>query len=368
MKIAGIGSVKLVEMLDWESDCVLMPTCMLVLKVLLAELHRPRTNNCERWQMGSIKNSVASEPAETAQFRLVDVSGRATELEKNKFDEASGDYVFNQAALATEEKFTLVLQNYVQFESTLTSITLNHFIFGNPDWSNFIDEIQLVNGSLLNLLSSTKAYLDQVPQHLNDIYGAGSNEARAFAKATNQEFDARFEYRIISALRNHLQHNDFPVKWLEFSNSWSQQDGGNDTCSHKLVVSLSVDDLVRNEHVRSDTRKELGMTGQTKLDVKPLVRAYISSIARLHSSVRTLMDQKAQSAEERVRALIKSAEDDLGKRVLGLCVEAICESGEVSAKIPVFAENIERRRHLIKRSHLITNLEKHFVSSEVATK
>lgn len=316
-----------------------------------------------------MKDQLGDDAAETVRYRLVDLSGRAVDIESAAFYEAKGDYAFNQAALATEEKYALVQRNYVQFESTLAEITLNNLIFGIDDWSDFIDSIQLVNGSLLNLLSSTKAYLDQVPQHLNDIFGKESLEATAFTKLTHNEFDARFEYRIISGLRNHLQHGDFPVKWLEFSSAWSANGGVKESCAHKIAALLSVDDLIRNAFIRAATRAELEATGQSRLDVKPLVRGYMSSIAQLHSNVRTSFDQKAQLSEERVRALIiRAVSGGSTEMPWGLSAVAINETGQFLEKIPVFTENIDRRKHLIKRSSLNTHMEKHFVSSEVATK
>lgn len=316
-----------------------------------------------------MKDQLRDEATETVRYRLVNLSGRAVDIESAAFDEAKSDYAFNQAALATEEKYALIQRNYVHFESTLAGITLNNLVFATHDWSDFIDSIQLVNGSLLNLLSSTKAYLDQVPQHLNDIFGKESLEATAFTQLTHNEFDARFEYRIISALRNHLQHGDFPVKWLEFSSAWSKNEGVKESCAHKIAVLLSVDDLIRNDFIRAATRAELEATGQSRLDVKPLVRGYISSIAQLHSNVRTSFDQKAQLSEDRVRALIIRAVNGGSTDMLwGLSAVAINETGQFLEKIPVFPENIDRRKHLIKRSSLNTNMEKHFVSSEVAAK
>lgn len=316
-----------------------------------------------------MKDQLGDQAPKTVRYQLVDVSGRAVDIESTVFDEAKSDYAFNQAALAAEEKYALVQRNYVHFESTLASITLNNLVFNTCEWSNFIDSIQLVNGSLLNLLSSTKAYLDQVPQHLNDIFGKESLEATAFIQLTHNEFDSRFAYRIISALRNHLQHGDFPVKWLEFSSAWSTNNEVKESCSHKIAVLLSVDDLIRNGYIRAATRAELEATGQSRLDVKPLVRGYMSSFAHLHNNVRTSFDQKAKLPEERVRALITRAVNGGSTEMLwSLSAIAINDTGELLEKIPVFPENIDRRKHLTKHSSLNTNMEKHFVSSEVAAK
>ncbi|PHV35903.1 hypothetical protein [Janthinobacterium sp. BJB304] len=312
-----------------------------------------------------METKCTSKATDPVRFQLVELSRRTSlDIDSDAFDDARRDYLFNQAALATEEKYALVLQNYVQFESTLHAIALNHLVFSAHKWSDFVDGIQLVNGSLLNLLSSTKAYLDQVPQHLNDVFGNGSAQATAFEQLTNKEFDERFEYRVISGLRNHLQHGDFPVKWLNFSSDWKTTEGEKESCAHKIAAFLSIDDLLKNDKIRALTRDELKALGQPRLDVKPLVRAYVSSIARLHCSVRSSIQQKTHPAEERVRDLITRARDSAMEMPLGLSAVAFSEIGQVLEQIPVFSDNIDRRKHLQKRSSVITNLEKHFVSAE----
>lgn len=223
-----------------------------------------------------------------------------------------------------------------------------------------------MNGSLLNLLSSTKAYLDQRPQHLNDIFGRDSAQTTAFVHSTHAEFDTHFEYRVISGLRNHLQHGDFPVKWLEFSSGWTTTEGKKESCAHKIAAFLSIDDLTRNDKIRALTRVELGALGQSRMDVKPLVRAYVSSIARLHFNVRTFTEQETQLNEERVLGLITRARVGAIEIPVGLSAIAVSETGQIREQIPVFTDNIDRRKHLSKHSSVITNIEKHFVSAELA--
>lgn len=77
-----------------------------------------------------MKTQISSQAADTVRFQLVDMSRRTSlDIDSNAFSNARQDYVFNQATLAMEEKYALVLQNYVDFESTLHGITLNHLIF-----------------------------------------------------------------------------------------------------------------------------------------------------------------------------------------------------------------------------------------------
>jgi hypothetical protein len=282
------------------------------------------------------------------------------------FDNAKRAYLVNQALLAIEEKYALVLQNYVEFESVLHGLALRNLVLKVREWSDYVDGIQLVNGSLLNLLSSTKAYLDQIPQHLNIVFGDSSAQAAAFARLTNDEFDAHFAYRVVSALRNHLQHGDFPVKWLEFAGRWTMDGAIKDSCMHQIAAHLSTDDLISNGKIRGATRAELQALGEPRLDVKPLVRAYLSSMARLHLSVRKSVEEETQANEDKVRGLIAKAKDEASALQGGLAAVAVGEAKQVLERIPVFAENIDRRKHLQKRSSVLTNMEKHFLTGESA--
>jgi len=287
------------------------------------------------------------------------------ELNSTQFEEACHAYVINQRLLALEEKYHLILGNYAELERSLHDLALNELLFGRKEWDEYVNDIQLVNGRLLNLLSSTKAYLDQVPGHLNDIFGTNCAESVAFEQATNREFDSSFEYRVITVIRNHVQHNDFPIRWIQHTGQWETEEQRKILCRNRATALIATKELIDNKRNRAKTRTELSNRGEEQLDLKVLVRHYLSSIARLHTEVRKCVESAANSNAEVVRKLFSSFEQALERGAKSLHVVAVDEGSIEGEWTPVFTENIDRRLHLIKHCRLVTNMEKHCISGEV---
>jgi hypothetical protein len=287
------------------------------------------------------------------------------DLTSDEFDITRRAYWINQNLLAVEEKYFLILQNYADFERALHELALASLVFGAKKWSEYVNDIQLVNGKLLNLLSSTKAYLDQAPQHLNEIFGSDSEQSGNFEKFTNDEFDSSFGYRVMSAIRNHVQHNDFPVQWVHIGGQWETDDEIKKTCRNQATASISVAALVGNSKIRAATRKELSDTGEDQLNIKLIVRQYISSMARLHIQLRQCLLIDATRNEQVVRDLFTRFEGVFHNKPTALAALAIDEDGIETESVPVFAENIDRRNHLIEHCRVITNMEKHYISGEI---
>lgn len=85
------------------------------------------------------------------------------EISRENFDEAKMAHDCLGEALRIEEKFNIILENYREFESELLSLCLNFAIFSDRTWSSFQNEIHIVNRRVLNLLTTSRLYVDQIP-------------------------------------------------------------------------------------------------------------------------------------------------------------------------------------------------------------
>ena len=63
---------------------------------------------------------------------------------------------------------------------------------------------------LLNYLSSTRFYVDQMQRVLTRRFGHGSKEIGQFRLALAKAYDTSFAYRFLSRLRNYVQHRGLP--------------------------------------------------------------------------------------------------------------------------------------------------------------
>ena len=122
--------------------------------------------------------------------------------------------------LSIEEKFGALLQNYEEYERELLSFALRHSLFGTLEWSVGIDDLLTVNRRLANVLTMARVYVDHTKQHLNSIYGKPNDVAEKLTEAFTASYDRSLGYRVMEAVRNHMQHSGFPIRGITYDSGW----------------------------------------------------------------------------------------------------------------------------------------------------
>jgi len=282
------------------------------------------------------------------------------EAEASDFDAIARARLATTRALAIEDKYSLVLQNYFEFEQQLHRLALENLLYHSNRWTDFVDDIRDVNRVLMNLLGAQRMYVDQIPQHLNTVFAPSEAQAKTFVAATRTEFDGSRGYRIMYTLRNHAQHGEFPVQSLSLGSKWLEE-GQLRHCSHTATAFAHRDDLVQNKDLNAKVRSEFSAMPE-KIDLSPLVRENISSFARLHRIVREELRPRLEESDIVLRTAYARFEEHAGRKPIGLF---IVQSGDDGAEIDshsVFLEGIDRRVRLEQESATMTNMEQHYVS------
>ena len=263
-------------------------------------------------------------------------------------------------ALAIEDKYSLILQNYFEFEQQLHRLALENLLYRGSRWTDFVDDIRNVNRVLMNLLSAQRMYVDHIPQHLNKIFAPSDLQSEAFVAATRAEFDGSSGYRLLYTLRNHAQHGEFPVQSLSLGSKWLEE-GQLRNCSHTATAFAHRDDVVQNKDLNAKVRTEVSAMPE-KIDLVPFARENMSSFARLHRVVRDALRPQLEESDSVLKTAYVRFEQHAGRKPIGLY---IVQSGDDGAEIDshsVFLEGIERRVRLEQESATITNMEQHYVS------
>jgi len=103
-------------------------------------------------------------------------------ISQDRFEEAKLAIRNLREVLSIEEKLNLILENYAEFERELLRLSLNHAMFSHQDWFSYQIEIHTINRRLINLLTTCRLYVDQIPQNVNSIYGEVTGVARIIKK------------------------------------------------------------------------------------------------------------------------------------------------------------------------------------------
>lgn len=141
-----------------------------------------------------------------------------------------------------EEKFEMLLDNYVDYEQELLRIALGHMVSHNVDYLEMNDGRPSMNRRLANLLTMTRLYTDQVKHDLSGLYGRESTQLASIEKRFKGESANALGYRAMETIRNSMQHRDLPIRSIVYHSGW--EDGPNgERLQHRTVVQISVEHL-----------------------------------------------------------------------------------------------------------------------------
>ena len=265
--------------------------------------------------------------------------------------------------LSIEEKLTLLLENYVDFEQELLSRTLNSIVFRPDSWSAVMAEIHAYNRRVVNLLTTCRLYLDQVQHDLSVIYGSGSTVARDVNATRSEMYDSSLGYRTMEALRNYVQHRGLPVYSITHRATHAPREGKN-LVANVMIPYLNVARIKEDGGFKAGVLRELDGLGE-KIDIRPLVREYVEGIGKVHTCVRASTysdvvswDRLLEGVRSRFAAVFKEPEEQL-------TLVARSDKGHDPEEVQIFKDLITRRKWLEQRTAHLTHYSRQVVTNEV---
>jgi hypothetical protein len=284
------------------------------------------------------------------------------DISREQFDDAKTARKGLLEALSIEEKFDILSENYFEFERDLLEITLRNSMFSGRDWSSSKGEIHLIDRRIINLLTTSRLYLDQLLHHVSSIYGKASSEMASLENKISAEYDSTFGYRVLDAMRNFVQHRDLPVFLLQLGASRKDSP----TKSKRTITpNLNVGRLKEDKRFKHSIIKELETLGED-IDLKPIVRESMEAFGRIHLFVRESWANDVARWDESILGIRKSYQDRFGEMDSSLSLVAIDDSGSTTESISIFEDLIKRRKLLIEKNRTITRYNSEVITSESA--
>lgn len=260
-------------------------------------------------------------------------------------------------AFEIEETYEVMLTNYVSFEKQLLNTAATYMVRSVQEYSDFFLERVALNASFINLLTTTKMFVDQIPRYARDCINGGKDELDEFKSMFSKQYDSVKEYRFIEALRNHVQHYGLPVHSMMFDSSWTSL-SDNGLMEHATRLYCEKRYLEENKKFK----KEVLQNCEDKIDLIYFVRRYIESLSEIHDNVR----KRIQSTVDLARKCIQEGNDRYRKvhddSLIGLYAMQL-DNDRKADEVLLTLEWDDIRQKLTKRNPKIVNLKKRFVSS-----
>ena len=203
-----------------------------------------------------------------------------------------------------EEKLDLLVENYADLESEILDMAVQYSIRPGTVIDLLEDSRHRVNRRLANFLTAVTLYKDQVKHSLNKVYEKDSGIIEKLDTKAKDEYDNRLGYRVIEALRNHVQHAGLPITSISFPAKRVKPTLINMTSPKQNLHSISVNPYIGIENLKENKRfkkkiiRELEKIADDKNNVQliPIVRQQIESIGHLHNLLNGLCKESIEDA------------------------------------------------------------------------
>ncbi|MGZ8252276.1 MAG: hypothetical protein ACXWT7_08015 [Methylophilaceae bacterium] len=261
-------------------------------------------------------------------------------------------------AFAIEEKYEIVISNFLDLEKQLLVIAVTNSVRSTLNYAEFFDTQSVLNIRLVNLLTGTRLYLDQLQQHVESCAPKQPNIKDLVKTRCSKEYDDFFEYRFMEALRNHVQHRGIPIHFIDQKSQWTSfKDDG--------LMEFSVHIFAQRKYLEEDEKFKKAILNEISknIDLIATSRKYIESISAINEFVRESIKESVLLARETIESAHNSYKQVYTESLVGICAMEINNGQEISS-VPLLLDWDDVRIQLQKRNKQLINLTKRFVSSK----
>lgn len=287
--------------------------------------------------------------------------GTTFPISKREFETAHEACIGLQKCMAIEEKYDMVVENFIELETSFLSLAIKETVTSEIDSQAFQEVRVLVDRRVLNFLSSGRLYINQMKNDVPKLLANSPEAKNRLADIIESVRASSSGFRIMNELRNYVQHRGLSAHNVSFEHSWL-----NDRKKLRLRFSASI--LI--EHLREDQRfnkdvlEELTMKGE-KVELLPILREYMEALSLIQHDVRqyisskvTLWDRIYQESSSRY---LENCPDT---GLLGLEYVAENDEGITEGRF-VFPKSFSKlRKRLENKNGRLEGFRRRYVSSE----
>lgn len=266
-------------------------------------------------------------------------------------------------ALAIEQKYEIVITNYLALEKEILDATAVAMVRESLDYSDVFEVQQRLNICLANLLTAARLYVDSLSQNVRECVPNAPDAEDNVKSLFSKEYDENKEYRFMEALRNYVQHRGMPIHWTEHGSRWTSL---NDDSFLEYRMELASDRCYLGEDPIFKKKEKVFAELDERIDLKAATRSYVESISNVHESARTMIAQSVSRARELIEDAHRRYVAVHSGTLVGLSACQLTDDGQVSA-IPLLLDWDDIRVKLQKRNKKLINLRKRYVTGSITT-
>lgn len=281
------------------------------------------------------------------------------DLDKNNYESIKKARATLSEGLAMEEKYEILISNYLEFEKEILEHAVQSMIRHPYDYDDFFQVRMSFNRRLVNLLTAARLYVDQLHRHVVATIPDNQNTKDIVASLFSREYDNRLEYRFMEALRNYVQHRGIPVHLVQFNNH--AEDSGKERW---LIYSMELASQKKYLQEDDEFKKSVLEEIPEEVDLKMAARIYVEGISRVHGAARKLVERSLAEARSIIENAIASYREVFSEKFVLL--HAIClDENKIVESVPLLLDWDDVRIKLSKRNSELVNLRNRYVSGQI---
>jgi len=266
-------------------------------------------------------------------------------------------------AFAIEEKYDLLISNFLELEKECMDITCENMLKNNEGYSDFFDIRARLNRRVVNLLTASRLYMDHLGQHVKACL-LTNDKCKDVKNLFSLQYDGCFEYRFMEALRNYVQHRGLAVHSSSLGGSWTSMDKKNGELEYKTCMFTHKDEVSLDKSFKRAVANEM----PEKVNILLASRKYISSISKAHGELRQLMLVNVATSRNAILEQIEYFKKQSDGNSIALAALKINQDGEVTERVNLILDWDDVRLHLVNKNKVLHSLGQSYVSSSAYNK
>ncbi|MFL0685503.1 MAG: hypothetical protein ACJLTB_20250 [Algoriphagus aquaeductus] len=276
------------------------------------------------------------------------------EISKERFLDIQNSRNVLFEALSFEEKFDLILSNYLEFEKTLMDHTIEFMVKSNHDYLSSYQVRLSFNLRISNLLGSIRQYRDHLTKHLKVCLPRNEESTELIKQKFSKEYDQFFEFRFIEALRNYVQHYGLPVHSVVHKSKWIPNPIEGD-----MLFSIDLFVFKKDLLMDSTFKKSVLNEMPEKVELSNTLRRYVESLNKIHLVLRNAISDSVKKSRANIEKLFSESEDEFGSKKDLLYIDEIFPSIQESNRLcSVFLHWDDVRLKILETNRSLVNLTK----------
>jgi len=264
------------------------------------------------------------------------------------------------AARSIEEKYDVLIENYIQLEQDISAICARSMIRRVRGYSDIADIIRKLNVRVSTLLSAAKMYTDHLYFDITAISKVEKTSEKFVKKLIKKRRDEDRYFRLVEGIRNYSQHCSMPVSSITLGGQWHEAgDKAKGTCGYTMKIYTSKNDLSGIRELRKNTLGEF----DEQIDLKFALGRYFSALGDIHIQTREHIEQSIDECRSTVEEWMKKYSQFMDSQQL-LDISAIrVENNKIEEEVHVHLNWDDVRRSLVDQNKGLSDLSVRYIST-----